>query len=148
MFTQRPPRPPSAARPTPDPFRFRRFRSFSWSLALLYVAVRLPACCSVTSVPPRKRGPGGGDSDSDRFFDPLGFGCDLRLRFAPRPFCARGADRRKGPHLYVVVRHCLTREPCLAEQVLPLQHLKLCLRHLLGLAFQVLDAAGGTTGVA
>jgi hypothetical protein len=40
------------------------------------------------------------------------------------------------------------RESRLVEQVLPFQHLEVCLRGLLGLALQVLDAAGGATGVA
>src|SRR5215218_9675471 len=57
------------------------------------------------------------------------------------------ADGHQDPHLHVVVAESLARETNLPEEIPALEHLDLGLRHLLGLALQVLDPARRTPGV-
>src|ERR671916_1460327 len=51
------------------------------------------------------------------------------------------------PHLNVVVAEGLAREAHLPEEITAFEDLALCLRHPLGLPLEVLDAAGGASGV-
>ena len=78
---------------------------------------------------------------------PLGLGRDPGLRVRPRDIQAGGAHGHQDPHAHVVVAEGLAREPSLTEQIPALEHLELRPGHLLGLALQILDAAGGALGV-
>jgi hypothetical protein len=71
----------------------------------------------------------------------------MRLGMRTRPVEARRGDGHQDPHLHVVVAEGLARKPYLPKKVSALEHLQLRFGHLLWLALEILDAAGGASGV-
>jgi hypothetical protein len=60
---------------------------------------------------------------------------------------ARRSDGHQDPHLHVVVAEGLARKPYLSQKVSALEHFQLRFGHLLRFALEILDAAGGASGV-
>ena len=59
-----------------------------------------------------------------------------------------GAHGQKRPHLHIVVQVDLARETRFLQELAHVEDHHLSLGHVLGFAFQKLDAAGGALGVA
>ena len=80
---------------------------------------------------------------SGGFVYPFGFGGDVRLRLVAGAVEAGRGDGHEGADLDVVVADGLAGEADLAEKAAALEDVELGLRHHVGLAFYVLDPAGG-----
>src|SRR5918998_6885629 len=78
---------------------------------------------------------------------PLGGRRNFGLGLVAGPVEAGRGHSHEDPHLHVVVAEGLARETYLPEEVAAFEDLALRLRHPLGLAFEILDAAGGAPGV-
>src|SRR5688572_480934 len=88
------------------------------------------------------------DSYSIRSIHPDGRGCDLRLgriTGIPGPSITHSHQHA---HSHVTVADGLARETHFSYEVAHVKHYQLRLGHPFGLAFQVLDAAGGAPRVA